>query len=188
MTTFPKRITIDLPEFQRSALEEIADRVSHETDSELLQVVISRGIVAVLASEFEQAGSGKSELSARATRPFPAPSVLFKKRQREIEEGKSDLGFSNAPGDEPKRPVLHRHIERYLATPISERLRQRFEDYLDAHPGMDEEEALTTLLQRAFDQADKLEDQERSAAVRKAEAQLRLAERLYRRALDRRQP
>lgn len=95
---FPKRMTIELEDFHREGLEEIADRVPHEDDDELVQVVLSRGIVAMLASAFDHvqrsaeevmhnlsaakqrahelrwSGSfGASELSSRGVRPFPAP-------------------------------------------------------------------------------------------------------------------
>ncbi len=180
--TFPRRLTIYLTDPQRGALLELATAVPHKNDTKLLDEVLSRGISAMLVEEKER----DCQLRSQAKRPFPAPSVLFKRRQQEKLLG-SDIGVSDGPQEceESAPPTEHRHVERYMAAPVSERLRQRLEDYLSLHPDMGEEEALTTLLDRGLDQSEQLKEAGQTVAAQKAEKQLRLAERLYVRALRR---
>ncbi len=44
-----------------------------------------------------------------------------------------------------------REVERYLGFPISEGLKQRFEDWLNEHPSISEEDAAAHLLQRGLE-------------------------------------
>lgn len=48
-----KRVTINLERFHQDGLEQLAGLIPHESQEELLKVVISRGLVEMLASKFE---------------------------------------------------------------------------------------------------------------------------------------
>jgi hypothetical protein len=203
---FPKRMTIGLPEPLREGLETIADREPHENDEQLVQVVLSRGIVATLTNEINDEppiavqieenlkrlkerirslqpieDSPGSKFTARAARPFPAPSVLYKRRKKQVEGVGEDIAYSETPESKPERatPAPHRQVERYVAAPISEELRDQLQAYLDAHPELDEETALTTLLQLGLEQSKPARS---GSPTEEAEKRLRLAERLYLRA------
>jgi hypothetical protein len=79
-------------------------------------------------------------------------------------------------------------MDSYLASPISEKLRGLFENYLSEHPDMTEEDALVTLVQLGLTHLDaEREESEPGVGPRtkQAEKQLRLAECLYRRAAQR---
>lgn len=211
---FPKRLTIELADFQRDALEEIANREPHDGASDLLAVVISRGILAMLAENDEapvspqEIAGNLSALKERlhslqsttedaelerleakyATRPYPAPSVMFQRRRERLEGGADHAADANSARstissdrNEPheREPAPHRHAERYLATPVSEHLRQRFEDFLNSHPDLSEEEALTILLQRALAEEGQVDTAVPSLSERKATRMLNLAGQLY---------
>ncbi len=49
-----RRLTIDLEAFHEDGLEQLADLLPHESQEDLLKVVISRGLVEMLTSEFER--------------------------------------------------------------------------------------------------------------------------------------
>lgn len=172
---FPKQVTIDLERFHRAGLEQLANMIPHESDELLLKLVISRGLLAMLDEQLERApvSPEKVSLNAKArlhelrshgVRPFPKPGVLFRRRQkahqdavREIEnqhepdpaEVFNDLGQAE-DGDVHAMP--HRHVEQYLWVLMPEKMRQSFEDFLDAHPDLDENDALRLLLGRALHQ------------------------------------
>jgi hypothetical protein len=76
-------------------------------------------------------------------------------------------------------------MESYVASPISEKLRHLFEDYLNDHPGMTEEDALVTLVQLGLTHLDAEGPAVEHGAgplTRKAEQRLHHAEKLYERA------
>jgi hypothetical protein len=62
-STPKKRITIDLERFHVEGLQQLRGLIPHETEEELLRVVISRGLVAMLAGEFERNLPSASEVS-----------------------------------------------------------------------------------------------------------------------------
>lgn len=212
--SFPDPITIDLEDYQRDGMLEIANRVPHENDEELLKWVLSRGIVAVLADDpqqgpitaediarkietlrerkerfFDLQPDAEPGLSARAVRVFPSPSVLYKKRQQEnqaINNLGEDVGLAQSEDGEAFEATPHRHVETYVGFPISERTRRMLEDFLDAHAGVSEEDALAQLLGAGLDQAEREADvRAPSKAAKKATRMTRLAERLYRLAKQR---
>lgn len=205
---FPQHVTVHLPEPLRSGLETIADREQHESDEELVQVVLSRGIVVSLApTSAEEVGENLNEAKERMKElrftaalrghkliangqgggprsdPSHVPFGLNRtweelhaqdaEHDRESARMRRDLGLARDDGPRADEPVPHRHVERYLATFVTEELRQSFEDYLDAHPDLGEEEALATLLQRALDQ-----EGHQGPKERKANDMVQLAEKL----------
>ena len=170
---FPRRMTIDLPEPVRQGLEAIANRERHESDEQLVQVVLSRGIVAMLTNEAEAdgrpAGGPRSAgLDSRsASRPWSKPWV------------KTDD---------------HEDSELYIGFPITEDLRRKLNDYMADHQESDAESTYATLLDLglrkteedpgALDPARVFEyvPQNESMKLKKAHRLLRVAEQLYTRA------
>lgn len=151
---FPQEVTIELPPALRHGLNAVARQSPPQTQEELLQVVISRGIVEMLGRpESVSAPTAHEKLSVRAIRPFPKPSVLYRERRKKREAVHDslpkDVGFARI--DLEPDPVAHRHVERYVGFAMTEEIRQRLEDYLDANPGLSEEEALAALLEEALD-------------------------------------
>jgi len=59
-------------------------------------------------------------------------------------------GFSDARLDDCNGKVPHRHVELYIAFPISEHARKAFERWLEAHPSISEEDAAALLLERGL--------------------------------------
>ena len=55
-----------------------------------------------------------------------------------MEQARRDVGLAADPEMPASEPVPHRHVERYLAAPVSEELGKAFEEFLSAHPEMDE--------------------------------------------------
>lgn len=199
---FPKHITIDLEKFHQDGLQQLAGLLPHEDAQALIKIVISRGLVAMLTSEFErhqpsvqeiagnmQDAKGRmNELRSHGIRPFPAPGVLYRRRQRALQEAVNEQQNQHEPDpaevfndlqpaeDEDVHAMPHRHVEQYLWVLLPEEMRQSFEDFLDAHPGVDENDALRLLLARALDQE---EQREQTPGEKKAAELLRLAEKLY---------
>lgn len=60
---FPDRLTVELKPFHKAGLEEIASRVRHRNDQELVQLVLSRGILAMMESELDQAPVSPHEIA-----------------------------------------------------------------------------------------------------------------------------
>lgn len=58
-----KRVTIDLENFHEDGLEQLAGLIPHASQEELMKVVISRGLVEMLASEFERYQPSISEIA-----------------------------------------------------------------------------------------------------------------------------
>ena len=199
---FPSTLHVRLPEFQRSALDFLRERHPHDcTDEELLRVVLSRGILAMMESQLvpapvsleeiagnmQDADARMQELQARGVRPFPKPSVLYRQRQKALQEAVeeeanqqqadpaevfNDLGQAE-DGDVHAMP--HRHVEQTLWVLMPEEMRQSFEDFLDAHPDLDENDALRLLLGCALDQEEQLGQ---TPEGKKVAGMLSLAERL----------
>lgn len=57
------RVTIDLETFHEDGLEQLAGLLPHESKEELLKIVISRGLVEMLRSEFERHRPSAKEVS-----------------------------------------------------------------------------------------------------------------------------
>jgi hypothetical protein len=171
---FPRRITFDLHDVQRSALEYIAQREHYESSQELLTMILGTGIVMTLK------GYGEMKTS-KASFPFDRPGKAYRDRRRAmLEEIKrddpslADVALADneiAPG---------RRTEGYVGAPLGRELRERFERWLDEHPEVSEENALMTLLERALTNEEKGKS---PRAARSPDAQLRQAERQYRREL-----
>jgi len=53
-STARKRVTIDLERFHVEGLQQLAGLIPHESEDDLLKVVVSRGLVAMLTAEFER--------------------------------------------------------------------------------------------------------------------------------------
>jgi hypothetical protein len=130
-------MTFDLPDALRNGLETIADQEPHSTDEELVAVVLSRGILAMLTEAHGASISSQeiadnlaavkerlrslqltqgpdSELPTKsAVRVWPRPSVTFKRereqREREL-EAERDVGLAEAP-----EPTDGREEERTIA-------------------------------------------------------------------------
>src|SRR5262245_33290308 len=97
---FPRRITIDLATFHQDGLQQLAGLLPHENAEELLKIVISRGLVEMMTSEFQRHRPAVQEtadnmqdtrermhnLQSQAVRPFPKPGVLYRKRHKAFEE------------------------------------------------------------------------------------------------------
>jgi hypothetical protein len=77
---FPKRMTIELPEPLRQGLEAIADKERHESDEQLVQVVLSRGIVSTLANVEGDDRSAVAEVAGVR----PDESLKLKKAHRVV--------------------------------------------------------------------------------------------------------
>jgi hypothetical protein len=223
---FPKRLTIELEDFHRESLDEIAHRIPHDDAQDLIKVVISRGVIAILTEDSEASvsvertadnlaaakerfrslqfieGSGIARLEAKyATRPFPAPSVLFKRRKEQAERAASDLAFakSRAPTDDTdSEPALAapREVENYVGVPLTPEMQEDLETFLEGHPEADVEIACMTLLQLGLSMVEIDLQEVRRAKVEKeieadssrsqqAEERVRLAETLYLRAKKR---
>lgn len=60
---FPDRLTIELKPFHKEGLEEIASRIPHRDDQELVQLVLSRGILAMMESELERVPVSPQEIA-----------------------------------------------------------------------------------------------------------------------------
>lgn len=56
-------------------------------------------------------------------------------------------GSGEAVRDDCNRKTPHRHVELYVAFPISEQVRRAFERWLDSHPSISEEDAAAHLLE-----------------------------------------
>jgi len=203
---FPESLTIEVPAHVRKALRQIADHEPHENDQRLLLRILSRGIVATFAAEIEREGDKKLEerlhslqhgsasaeapLNARAGGIYGGPGVRYRERHQEhLEQAERDIASANEPGEiepgETRRGLAPRHMESYVASPISEKLRHLFEDYLNDHPGMTEEDALVTLVQLGLTHLDAEGPAVEHGAgplTRKAEQRLHHAEKLYERA------
>jgi hypothetical protein len=133
------------------------------------------------------------------SRPFPAPSQLYKKRKGKIEAemaeqadhpNKTDIGLANSPkGPESAHSqqswlaAPHRHVEQYLCCWLQESVRQLLEDWLEEHPDVAEEDALAYLVERGLFKD--YNDAGESEAVKKADQQVRLARKLQLRAARR---
>ena len=129
-------------------------------------------------------------MNARAGSPYPAPGVSYRKKHKErLEQAERDIASSSEPGQngpgETRRGLAPRHMESYVASPIPERIKRLFENYLTANPDMSEEDALVNLVQLGLTH---LDAEERAGEhgvgprTRQAEERLRHAERLYERA------
>lgn len=144
-----------------------------------------------------EAPSFGAGLSSRAgMRVYPRPGVLYRERRKEqreqleAEEGqddheiqqiKEDLGFARSPlGSETSERVApaHHHVESYVPRALPEETRLRLEEFLEARPEFDEEEALAVLVRRGLDRTDELEDVVQTAREKTAAEMLSLAERL----------
>lgn len=181
--SFPKTITIQLPEALRRGLEAIASREPYDDDGDLLLVVLSRGIVATLAPDEDEATKVQSRqpsLAVRGThRPFPKPSVLYRRKQRkqmEQAQADADSAIAEQEGTEPQRPGSSPRVEGHLPVRVPDEVRKSLEDWLHMHPEVNEEEAITMLLQRGLDHEGHVGQ---NPQERKAAAMVRLAERLY---------
>lgn len=58
-----RRVTIELETFHEDGLEQLAGLIPHENTEELLKIVISRGLVEMLKSEFERHQASGSEVA-----------------------------------------------------------------------------------------------------------------------------
>lgn len=162
MSTFPKRITIDLATFQQEGLAEIAEHLHLRDVQELLSVVISRGIVEILGSRTlprepsaERIGTTKSKLAfpsrmnmmidLKGKQDMDELHAIEAERDREVARMRRDLGLAETPEGE-SRP-RGRRIESYIGTPIPEGLRQGLEAMLNANPNLDEENLYCALLE-----------------------------------------
>lgn len=145
-----------------------------------------------------EAPSLGSDLSSRAgMRVYPRPGVQYQQRRKEqrdelqaterqheheIEQLKADLGFAQAPHgggtSEGVAPAGH-HVESYVPRALPEETRLRLEEFLEAHPEFDQEDALAVLVRRGLDRTEELEDVVHTAREKSASRMLNLAEELY---------
>ncbi len=127
---FPTHCQIILTPQEHSGLDSLyALATQLIAEMELLLEVIAAGI-RVKNREFEEKGDTTSP--TRTEREASKRTVA----SRSTRDGASK---STAPSP-------HRHVELYLGFPISEGLRQKFEEYLDEHPTVSEETAGAFLL------------------------------------------
>lgn len=59
----PRRVTVELEKFHDDGLQQLAGLLPHESEEELLKVVISRGLVEMLKSEFERYPPSASDIA-----------------------------------------------------------------------------------------------------------------------------
>lgn len=167
--TFPTRITIDLATFHQDGLQQLAGLLPHENAEQLLKIVISRGLVEMMRSEFQLHPPAVQEIAdnmhdtreqthnlrSQAVRPFPKPSVLYRKRQKAFQEAVEEDVNEREPdpaevfndlGQAEDRDTADRSDERYITFPIGDRLHQELESALDEHCGHDEETFYAALL------------------------------------------
>jgi hypothetical protein len=124
---------------------------------------------------------GLNEMAQRV--PFGMKRTLREQHAMEAEHDKERARFQRDLGlAEDVEPRAHRHLPQALSVRLSEEMRQSLEDFLDAHPELDEQEALSILVRRGLDHTEELEEVIESAREKGATAMLELAERLYRRA------
>lgn len=192
--SFPKTITIQLPEALRRGLETIATR-EHDDDGDLLLVVLSRGIVATLAPDEPEVRMQElkaRDASPRPTRPlriqgidsgripFGMKQTLEEQRAMEAEHDNEKARFRRDLGlTEDVDPHAHRHLPQLSSVRLSEEMRQALEDFLDAHPDLDENDALSILVRRGLEHTTELEDVVQTAREKSASRILNLAEKLY---------
>lgn len=172
---FPQRITIDLATFHQDGLQQLAGLLPHQGPDELLKMVLSRGLVEMLKSEF---GRIRGLDSSRV--PFGMKRTLQEQHAMEAEHDKEgarcqrDLGLVEDVG-----PHAHRHLPQALSARLSEEMRQALEDFLDAHPDLDENDALSILVRRGLEHTAELEEVVQTAREKSASRMLSLAEELY---------
>jgi hypothetical protein len=172
-TVFPKRISIDLESFHVDGLEHLAGLRPHETQEDLLKVVISRGLVEMLRWEFERnqpsakevahnldtakrrmqtlrSSAQRVDVRTSAPAPFGMKQSLDElhvqeaERDREMARMTRDLGLAETLGDEDGP---NRPVGSHIGVPVPEDLRQGLESVLNAHPDLEEENLYTALLE-----------------------------------------
>lgn len=179
-SSFPKQLTIELHPVQQRELEQIAKRLSFRDESDLLAYVIGTGIMSILEGYMEP-------LASQASFPLDPPGKRYRDRRKQmLEEIKrddpslADMALADADGSDPPR------TEGYVGAPLDAELQERFEAWLEERPGIGVEEALTTLLRKALDAEEALQDDTpRRKAVIRAARRVRFAEQLLRRAKQR---
>lgn len=119
---FPNRFNLLLDAAERGALEDLFDLDPHLVDeNELLHKALRAGI-----EKLNQAASAQRK---DPDRPPNRTEVAARTRSASREGSQ---------------------VELYLGFPISEELRQKFQDYLDAHPKIAEEDAAAFLLDQGL--------------------------------------
>ncbi len=236
--SFPSSITIDLAEFQRTSFALLRERYPKiESEQELINLVLAKGMLAMLGQEMEKDLVQKGIVlpdSTASARPFPAPSVSFKKRKEKQESEAAlgelrehldeflrthpelnektvwsallELGLRRAKEkpDQPTRTQMEAerrtvasHAENYIGLAVDPLQQQAINEFLHAHPHLEEEDAVSILLDLGLRAADKepfaMDSPKmdtramRRAAAMKAEGRIRLAEHLQHRAMRRAQ-
>src|SRR5580658_4985689 len=121
---FPTRFNLVLPPDQQSSFQELWEyNPEFREEVQLLHAVIRAGIKAMI-------------------RTTEARQPALKRKLHEYKRANAQTaGQRRLLRDQEQPPFNHRHIETYVATFIGETLRQDLEDFLDAHPDLDEEQA-----------------------------------------------
>jgi hypothetical protein len=194
--SFPSRIQIDLAEHQRSALALLRERYPKvESDQELINLALAKGMLSMLGQEMDKDLAQKGIVlpdSTAAVRPFPAPSVSFKKRREKQEVAGAlgelrehldeflrthpeldektvwsallDLGLQRAkkaPDQVSRtevvvgRRAVASYAENYIGMAVDPLQQQAINEFLQAHPHLQEEDAISILLDLGLRAADR---------------------------------
>jgi hypothetical protein len=146
---FPTHFQIILDEHERGSLDTLYDVEPYLRDEvAMLHEVIRAGIKAL-------------KPIAEEKRRDPLHRT---RSQREVERKRSATHHATKVALKVERerspvPAPHRHVEKYVGFPISEGLRQKFEDYLDEHESVSEEDALVFLLDQGLWRAKEVDEQ-----------------------------
>lgn len=161
MSTFPKRITIDLTKFHQDGLAEIAEHLHLRDSQELVSLVISRGIDEILGSpclphacntNAERIGGTSTKhafpsrmnmmIDLKSKQDMDELHALEAERDREVARMRHDLGLAETP-----ETASTRRVENYIGIPLTEDLRQALESMVNAHPDLEEENLYAALLE-----------------------------------------
>lgn len=135
-----------------------------------------------LQSKYASPGS-KPTLRAQTIDPHRVPfgmkQSLQEQHAMEAEHDKEKARFRRDLGlTEDVEAHAHRHLPQALSVRLSEEMRQALEDFLDAHPDLDENDALSILVRRGLEHTAELEEVVQTAREKQASKLLVLAEKL----------
>ncbi len=135
---FPEHFRIILEADERNALEALFENDSHLIDElELLHDALRAGIRVL----------NQADVARRKDpdRPSTRTEVEVARKRSAGHASSPDESFTGW-----QVPSPHRHVERYLGFPLTEDLRQKFEDYLNEHTKISEEDAGQFLLDQGL--------------------------------------
>jgi hypothetical protein len=175
--TVPQHIDLTLNKMQRGLMEDLLRTYADFDFFTVLYRVIDKGL-----AELSKGGAGITPQQKQ-------------KIEEKVERGPAAPNFASGRRRIAQAITPHRHVERYVGFPITEKVRRSIENFLTANPQMDEETTCAALLQLGLDHAEiELQDTARAKAeravemaearTRKATENVRIAERLYRRAFE----